>query len=233
MPRDSEPVLEIDHVTKSYVGKDGIVDALASTSLELYPGELLVVRGPSGSGKTTLLLVAAGLLRPDSGSVKIDGTDIYQLSNDERARKRAATIGFVFQQFHLIPYLTVEGNVLSPLLALPRSERLAHENAHDRASALIEEFGLTKRIGHRTSQLSTGEKQRVALARALLLEPRLILADEPTGNLDNANAAIVLDRLARFASAGGAVLLVTHDPAAIEHATRSLDLVDGRLVDVR
>jgi ABC-type lipoprotein export system ATPase subunit len=194
-------------------------------SLTVAPGEFVAVQGPSGCGKTTLLLAAGGLLQPSSGLVLVNGQDPYALSPEDRARFRAAHLGFVFQQFHLIPYLSVLDNVLAPCIALPPA------GAGDRACELIAHFGLEDRALHVPAELSTGERQRVALARALLNRPKLLLADEPTGNLDRDNARIVLGYLAEFAKSGGAVLLVTHDAAAAEFAQRTLRLIEGRLAE--
>jgi ABC-type lipoprotein export system ATPase subunit len=209
-------MLEIVHVSKSYAAATGAVAALVDVSLSVAPGEFVAVRGPSGCGKTTLLLAAGGLLHPDAGQVKVAGQDIYALGEEARARFRAANIGFVFQQFHLVPYLSVIDNVLSAALALPRAD------ARRRAEHLVENFGLTARRHHVPAQLSTGERQRTALARALLQQPHLLLADEPTGNLDDDNGKAVLDYLAGHARAGGSVLLVTHDPQAASRAQRVL-----------
>ena len=183
----------------------------------------MVVRGPSGCGKTTLLLTAGALLAPDKGRVLIDGQDLYELPPEERARLRATTVGFVFQQFHLVPYLSVRENVLAPSLAVVVGD------ADSCAQELIERFQLADRADHVPLELSTGERQRTALARALLNRPRLLLADEPTGNLDPENAAIVLEHIAHFARAGGAVLMVTHDDVAKHHADRIIRLEKGRL----
>jgi len=211
-------MLSLQHVRKTYAGPQGPVVALVDFSLEIGRGEFVAVRGPSGCGKTTLLLVAGGLLRPDAGHVLLDGQDMYQLSREARARLRACRIGFVFQQFHLVPYLSVLDNVLTPALAQ------AMPDARDHAAELIERFGLSARAHHVPAELSTGERQRTGLARALLNRPRLLLADEPTGNLDEANGDIVLKALAEFARGGGAVLLVTHDPRAASVADRVIQL---------
>jgi ABC-type lipoprotein export system ATPase subunit len=217
-------LLELRDVSKCYCGPQP-VQALAGVSLQLQLGEFVAVQGPSGSGKTTLLLVAGGLLAPDSGEVLLEGTNPYQLAADSRARFRAGYVGFVFQQFHLVPYLNVLENVLAPSIALPGSD------ARQRALELIERFGLTDRKHHVPAELSTGERQRVALARALLNRPTLVLADEPTGNLDRANAEIVLGHLAEFARSGeGAVLLVTHSDYAASFASRVERLEAGRLL---
>lgn len=219
----SDPVLQIQNLKKTYAGPSGAVGAVADISLSVAGGEFVAIHGPSGCGKSTLLLASGGLLAPDSGRVSVAGKDLYAMSGDERARHRAARIGFVFQQFHLIPYLDVLDNVVAPTMALPMADgkRKAHE--------LISRFGLDQRIHHVPAALSTGERQRVALARALLHDPPLLLADEPTGNLDEANGETVLAYLAEFAAAGGAVLLVTHDPKAARHASRTVLMRDGRI----
>ena len=219
------PMLSVRNLSKSYPGADGVVQALADVSLEVGEGELVAVRGPSGSGKTTLLLAAGGLLAPDSGTVELDGRQPYMLDPDARAALRAAAVGFVFQQFHLVPYLSVLDNVLAPTLASDVPD------AEDRARELIERVGLVDRADHLPDALSTGERQRVALARALLNRPKLLLADEPTGNLDQQNAATVLGHLADFANKGGAVLLVTHDIFASALPHRTLRLEAGRVAD--
>ena len=162
------------------------------------------MQGSSGCGKTTLLLIAGGLLKPDSGKVLMDNRDFYTLSSEKRAQIRALRIGFVFQQFFLIPYLNVLDNILSASLGVKTKQ------TKERAMELIKHFDLENRINHFPSELSTGERQRVALARAVFNKPKLILADEPTGNLDAKNAAIVVSYLKEFAKKGSAVLLVTH-----------------------
>jgi len=218
-------MLEFKNITKSFDGPEGKVTALDEVCLSVSPGEFLAVRGSSGCGKTTLLLTAGGLLRPNTGQVSLDGHDPYVLSPEMRSRMRASMIGFVFQQFHLIPYLTVQQNILAPSLAMPAKE------ADQRAKELVGRFGLDDRAGHVPAQLSTGQRQRTALARALLNKPKIILADEPTGNLDEGNADIVFDYLSQYVVEGGCVLLVTHDVRAAAHATRTLQMVDGRLIE--
>jgi len=215
--------LQIRELSKSYPGPQGTVRAVEGVSLTVGAGEFVAVEGPSGCGKTTLLLAAGGLLEPSRGHVLIDGQDLYALSTERRAQFRAANLGFVFQQFHLVPYLSVLDNVLAPTLAKPAPE------ARPRARELLARFGLGDRADHVPAALSTGERQRTALARALLHCPKLLLADEPTGNLDPANAQVVLGYLAEFARDGGAVLLVTHDAAARALAHRTLKLRGGRL----
>ena len=173
-------LLQLDHVSKAYTDAQSTVRAVGDISLQVAKGEFVGVQGPSGCGKSTLLLIAGGLLKPDSGQVQLDGQDPYALTPDVRAEFRARTIGFVFQQFHLVPYLSVLDNILAPALAVTASR----SEARDRALQLIERFGLSDRREHVPAKLSTGERQRAAMARALLNEPKLILADEPTGNLD-------------------------------------------------
>lgn len=216
-------MLVLEEICKTYATAQGEVRAVDAVSLEVKAGEFVSVRGPSGSGKTTLLLAAGGLLRPDGGRVRVNGTEPYSLSAEDRARFRAENIGFVFQQFHLLPYLTVMENVLTAALPRPRTD------AVDRARFLLEKLGMSARLHHLPAALSTGEKQRTALARALFHAPPLLLADEPTGNLDEANGRNVLEGLAEHARQGGAVLLVTHDPRAAVLATRCLVMDKGRL----
>jgi len=218
-------MLEFKNVSKSFDGPEGKVTALKGVSLSVLPGEFLAVRGPSGCGKTTLLLTAGGLLRPNSGQISLDGYDPYALGPEKRSQMRARMIGFVFQQFHLIPYLTVRQNILAPSLAL------SAKGAGQRAQELVSRFGLDDRAGHVPAQLSTGQRQRTALARALLNKPKIILADEPTGNLDEDNADIVFGYLNQYVAEGGCVLLVTHDVRTAAHATRTLQMSEGRIIE--
>jgi ABC-type lipoprotein export system ATPase subunit len=212
-------VLELAGVTKTYASPGaGFLAVLDDVTLSIGAGDFVAVRGPSGCGKSTLLLVAGTLLRPDAGTVTIDGTDVYALSADRRARLCAERVGFVFQQFHLIQYLTVRENVLAATVALPVAD------AEAKADALLERFGMRDRAAHHPSQLSTGERQRTGLARALLRSPGLILADEPTGNLDDDNGRAVLEALSEFASGGGAVLMATHDSLAADATERTVTL---------
>jgi len=219
-------LLQIHNVSKTYANGQSTVLAVSEVSLHVAAGEFIAVQGSSGCGKSTLLLIAGALLKPDSGQVLVDGQDPYVLNPDARAEFRARTIGFVFQQFHLVPYLSVLDNVLAPGLALNSS---AVEIRH-RGRQLIERFGLSDRSQHVPAKLSTGERQRAAMARALLNQPKLILADEPTGNLDHQNADALLEYLAEFAADGGAVLMVTHDDRAVAHANRVIHLQHGKIV---
>ncbi len=216
-------MLTIDSISKYYNGPDGRVTALDAVSLTVADGDFTAVRGPSGCGKSTLLLAAGGLLAPDSGHVVVDNVDPYLLPPDSRARFRASAIGFVFQQFHLVPYLSVLDNILAPSVALPM------KSSRDKAMELLERFGLGNRAEHVPAELSTGERQRTALARSLFNDPGLLLADEPTGNLDEKNAATVLECLRGFAESGGAVLMVTHGDQAASFATKTVYLENGAL----
>lgn len=210
-------MISLDAVTKSYSTRQGDVKALDALSVEIAEGEFVAVRGPSGCGKSTLLMVAAGLSRPTEGRVSLDGDDLYALGTGARAAVRAEKIGFVFQMFHLIPYLNVCENVLVPTMA-------GAQRGEAEAKAALEGLGMADRLSHRPSELSTGERQRVALARALLNEPRIILADEPTGNLDPANKFRVIDILRDYAKQHDATLLtVTHDHDLLGRFPRVID----------
>ena len=217
--------LNLSNISKTYNSGAAEVRAVEDVSLNVAAGQLVAVRGPSGCGKSTLLLITGGLLSPDAGTVELDGTNPYELSANARAQFRAENIGFVFQQFHLIPYLSVLDNILAPSLAATT------ESARSRAEELMEHFGLSGRSHHVPGQLSIGERQRTALARAMLNKPKIVLADEPTGNLDSENAEVVLTHLKEFTKTGGAVLLVTHDDRALEYADQTVNLQDGRVLE--
>ena len=197
---------------------------LDDVSFEIARGEFVAIQGPSGSGKSTLLLTLGGMLRPTSGCVSLLGRDLYALSGGARARFRAESLGFVFQLFHLVPYLDVRSNILAGLPTVDAAARA-------RVESLIQGLGLAPRARELPSTLSAGERQRVALARALAKQPPLILADEPTGNLDPENAALVFNRLADYQRGGGTVLVVTHGSDASPHASRVLRLAAGRVRD--
>jgi len=217
-------LIRCGNLQKRFRGKGFDVGAVRDISLTLEASEFLSIQGSSGSGKSTLLHMAGGLMKPDEGSVVACGEDLYSLSSEQRARFRARQVGFVFQQFHLVPYLSVEENVAAAVVELGRDETAAE------IERLLEWLGLTNRRKHVPSRLSVGERQRVSLARALVNRPKLLLADEPTGNLDPENAESVLDHLAEFAAGGGGVILVTHNPVAAARASRSVRLEEGRLV---
>ena len=215
-------LLRMENLSKSFPGPSGDVTAVQDVSMTVGAGEFVAVRGPSGCGKTTLLLAAGALLQPSGGRVLVNDQNPYVLSAGQRAQFRAANLGFVFQQFHLVPYLDVLDNILTPALALN-----PNGSGRARALVLVEQFGLTPRLHHMPGALSTGERQRVALARALLNQPKLLLADEPTGNLDEENGQVVLRSLAEYACNGAAVLLVTHEPRVGEYAHRVVKMDRG------
>jgi putative ABC transport system ATP-binding protein len=206
----------------------GVVTILDDVTLDVPPGEFVAVTGASGSGKSTLLGLVAGLDRPTAGSIRVDGVELSSLDEDALARLRLAKIGYVFQSFHLIPTLTALENVVVPLELAGAGGAVRH------AAALLEEVGLKARVGHYPAELSGGEQQRVALARAVANRPGLLLADEPTGNLDSATGAHIVDLLVGLHRRHGTTLiLVTHDPALAAHADRIVELRDGRVVGDR
>jgi putative ABC transport system ATP-binding protein len=206
----------------------GAVTILDGVTLDVAPGQFVAVIGPSGSGKSTLLGLVAGLDRPTAGSIRVDGVELAALDEDALARLRLAKIGYVFQAFHLIPTLTALENVAVPL------ELAGAGDAAGQARALLEEVGLKARVDHYPAELSGGEQQRVALARAVANRPRLLLADEPTGNLDSATGAQIVELLVNLHRRHGTTLiLVTHDPALAAHAQRIVELRDGRVVGER
>lgn len=217
--------LTLEGLNKVYSTTSTKVQALSNVSLSLREGEFVAVQGPSGSGKSTLLLAAGTMLEPDSGSVSVAGAAPYSMTANARAAFRASHVGFVFQQFHLVPYLNVFENVQAASLGLKGSDRA--ENS--RVALLLEQFGLMDRYRHYPSQLSVGERQRCSIARALLNAPKILLADEPSGSLDESNSQIVLQELRRFSESGGAVLLVTHDSRAAQAADRIVHMQEGVL----
>lgn len=214
------------NLTHRYLSGGRPLEVLSGIDLEVAPGEFVAVIGPSGSGKTTLLGLLAGLDLPSAGTIELDGIDLASLSEDGRARLRAERVGFVFQSFQLLPTLTAQENVQLPLELLGARE----PGRGDQARRLLQQVGLATRGHHYPAQLSGGEQQRVALARALANRPRFLFADEPTGNLDRANGAHVLDLLEKAnRDTGATVVLVTHDPALTAPAHRVVRLEDGRV----
>ena len=219
-------VIELRGVTRTYVGTTGEVHALRGIDLDLREEEHVLVTGPSGAGKSTLLHVAGVLDAPTRGSVRIDGARAETLRPRERAALRLAKIGFVFQHHYLVPDLTVEENVALPALALG----VAPEVAHARAEALLARVGVAGAAGRLPRELSGGEQQRAGIARALVNRPRVILADEPTGNLDASNADSVAALLSELHREGAALLVVTHEPSRFPDATRIVRIEAGRIV---
>jgi ABC-type lipoprotein export system ATPase subunit len=223
-------LLELKNLTKTYRAPDGgdAVEVLRGVDLQMDAGETLSITGPSGSGKSTVLNVLGALDKADSGEVVVAGLDIEKLAGNELAAYRNTTVGFIFQLHHLLPQCTILENVLIPTLAAPKASRGV---ARGRAEELLEAVGLKHRLNHRPGELSGGERQRVAVARALINEPKLLLADEPTGALDRVNAARLVDLLVEINRARGVTLvMVTHAPDLAERMKRVMELRDGKLL---
>lgn len=219
-------LIDVRDVTRAYAGEGGGTAALRGVTFSVDAGEFVAIMGPSGSGKSTLLHILGFLDRPSSGHYRFDGMTMETLPDEERARVRSQKAGFVFQMFNLLPRTTVLDNVKLPLVyaGVPDGER------ERRAREALAAVGMTHRLTHTTSQLSGGERQRVAIARALVNNPRVIFADEPTGNLDSASGQHVLESLERLHRAGTTVILVTHERYLAERAQRMLTLRDGRIL---
>jgi putative ABC transport system ATP-binding protein len=219
------PVLDVDDVTKSYAGEPP-VQALRGVNLSIGPGELVGIVGPSGSGKTTLLQLMGTLDRPSSGRVRVTGLDVATMADDEVTYLRATQIGFIFQQFFLAEHSTALDNVADGLLyaGIPLAER------RQRALDALELVGLAERPHARPTQLSGGQRQRVAIARALIGDPAIVLADEPTGNLDQATGHAILALIDQLHQAGSTIVVITHDHAIAERMPRQVEIIDGRIV---
>jgi lipoprotein-releasing system ATP-binding protein len=221
-------VLIADHISKSYEAPGRRVDVLKDVSLTVDRGDAVVITGPSGCGKSTLLYAFGALEPPTSGTVTIDGTNPYALSDRDQAAFRGATIGFVFQDHLLLPQLSALENVLVPTVVVPPGP--GRDTAGERARTLLEAVGLERRLDHRPAELSGGERQRVAIARALIRQPSVLLCDEPTGNLDRATAEAIADLLAALYRAHETTLVVvTHSAALASRFGRRYELRDGRL----
>ena len=218
-------IVEARGLERTYDSGESRVAALAGLDLDVRRGEFVAVMGPSGSGKSTLLNILAGLERPTAGRIAVDGVDLSTLDENGLARYRRGNIGIVFQAFNLLPRYRVVDNVAFPLLfaGIPLAER------QRRATAMLERLGMAPRAGHRPNQLSGGEMQRTAIARALVTEPALLLADEPTGNLDSANGAALLALLEEVHAKGQTIVLVTHDAAIASRAQRVVRMRDGKV----
>jgi putative ABC transport system ATP-binding protein len=227
-PATAGPLVALDDVRLTLASAAGPVDILRGISLTIMAGETVALLGPSGSGKTSLLMVLAGLERPSAGRVELAGQDLAALNEDGLARLRRHHVGIVFQSFHLIPTMNALENVAIPL------ELAGDRKALAAAGAALERVGLGHRLAHYPGQLSGGEQQRVAIARAFAAGPQLLLADEPTGNLDGETGRAVIDRLfAEHARLGTALLLITHDAELAARCEREIVLADGRVVEER
>lgn len=223
------PIVEVNHVSKSYQKGSSVVPVLTDITLSVAEGEFIALMGPSGSGKSTLLNLIAGIDKVDSGTIIIGGVDITTLSETELAAWRATNVGFIFQFYNLIPVLTAFENVELPLLLtnLSRAER------RDHVELALRIVNLAQRMDHRPAQLSGGEQQRVAIARAVVTDPTILVADEPTGDLDRASAREVLQLMDRLnTESGKTIIMVTHDPRAAERAHTIRHLDKGFLTDV-
>lgn len=223
-------VLELRNIIREYKSEAGVLKVLEGANLVLNPGELVGLIGPSGSGKSTLLHTAGLLEKPEGGQVFLEGEDCMSLNDAGRTRLRREKLGFVYQFHHLLPEFNARDNVAMPLMVGGMSRRKARE----KADVLLADMGLSERVKHQPGQMSGGEQQRVAIARALVNDPRLVIADEPTGNLDPATTERVFESLIRMArSEGAAVLVATHNMALTQHMDRVLTLQDGKLTDFR
>ena len=218
------PLIEITNLSKNYTGADTVV-ALDGIDLEIHSGSFVGMMGPSGSGKSTFLSILGGLCHPVSGRVIVNNIDLYALGSEQLADFRREYLGFVFQAFNLIPYLTALENVMLPLAvkSLPGREK------QRRAQEVLERVGLGARVSHLPSQLSGGEQERVAIARALVNKPPLILADEPTGSLDSATSSEIMALLSELHQEGQTIVMVTHNPETCAHFDRTVLLRDGRI----
>ena len=220
-------MIELDHVSRDY-GEGKVVHALRDFSLTVGKGERIAVMGPSGSGKSTLLNLICGLDQPTAGTIRIDGTEFSRLNDDARTRLRREKIGMIFQTFNLLPTLTALENVALPL----RLQGISRGEAEKRARTMLTRVGLGDRLTHRPDELSGGERQRIAIARALIFAPPVLLADEPTGNLDSATGKEILDLLDDLhREFDTTIVLVTHNEEAAQHCDRILRLRDGQLVN--
>src|SRR5258705_2553157 len=221
----SDAIISLDHVSRVYAMGRMEVPALADVSLEVHPGEFVAIVGPSGSGKTTMMNILGCLDRPTSGTYRLAGSPVAELDDDGLAKLRSRSIGFVFQSYNLLPRTTALDNVATPLLyqGVSRRDRAA------RATAALERLGLGDRLDHEPTELSVGQHQRVAVARALVTEPALILADEPTGNLDSASGRDVLAVLRELHAAGRTIVLITHDAEVAAAAQRQVHIRDGMI----
>ena len=219
-------MIELSQVSRIFAVGDQQVAALRDIKLEIAAGDYVSIMGPSGSGKSTLLNLIGLLDRPSSGTYRLDGGDVTDLTDEQQAKVRSEKVGFVFQSFHLVPRLTAAMNIELPLIlaGIPAAERKA------RVAQLLENYGLADRADHRPDQLSGGQRQRVAIARATSMHPTVLLADEPTGNLDQTTGKEVMNLLEQLVAQQVTLIVVTHDPAIGGRATRQVRMVDGQII---
>jgi putative ABC transport system ATP-binding protein len=219
-------VIRLEDIVKTYVMGDAVVHALDHVHLEVVSGEFLAIMGPSGSGKSTMMNILGCLDRPTSGKYFLDGKEIAGYDDDELAKTRNAKIGFVFQNFNLLPKITAQANVALPLVyaGVPEEERM------ERAKHALEAVGLGERLDHKPNEMSGGQRQRVAIARALINDPAIVMADEPTGNLDTKSSYEIMDIFKAMNNQGKTVVMVTHEPDIGEQTKRILVMRDGKLV---
>jgi putative ABC transport system ATP-binding protein len=221
----SEPIIRLDRVSRTYEMGRVAVHALSDVSLTVGDGEFLAIVGPSGSGKSTMMNILGCLDRPSRGQYVLAGRPVAELDDDSLARVRSRTIGFVFQSYNLLPRTTALDNVMTPLLY----QNVSRRDRTSRATAALERLGLGDRLDHEPSELSGGQQQRVAIARALVTNPALLLADEPTGNLDSASGQEVMALLRELNASGRTIVLITHDVDVAATASRQIHLHDGRI----
>ena len=228
------PLVELKEITKSYFQGDVEVKVLKGISLSIEKGEFVAIMGPSGSGKSTLMYILGCLDRPTSGEYFLDGKNVLEMSDDELSQLRGRYIGFVFQAFYLVPYLSVIDNVLLPVGYLKpeyRRELFSKVSPEEKAREILSRLGLSERIHFKPDQLSGGQKQRAAIARALINSPEIILADEPTGQLDSESGKAVMELLTELNQEGKTIIVVTHDPAVASYAKRVVRIKDGQVVE--
>jgi putative ABC transport system ATP-binding protein len=218
--------IHVENINKSYGSGTGGVKALQSVGFRIESGEFIGVMGASGAGKSTLLSIMGAMNAPTAGVYQVDDIDVYKLKQEKRADFRREFLGFVFQSFHLMPYLTVLENVLLPLVIVPDSKNRKKE----KALAALTQVGLADKSGRLPDEISGGEKERVAIARAIVNEPPILLADEPTGNLDSKTTTAIMDLFKRLNERGMTIVMVTHNPLCAQYARRILKLSDGMLI---
>ena len=227
-PESNAPLIDVQNITKAYGEDEALVYALAGVDLRVNKGEFVAIMGRSGSGKSTLMNILGCLDRPSSGKYFLDGVDVSQMSKDELVMIRNSKLGFIFQSFNLLPRFTAKYKLMLPMLYNVVSE-IDHAEAEQRAISALESVGLKDRLNHRPNQLSGGQQQRVAIARALVNNPSVILADEPTGNLDSRSSIDILEILHRLHAEGATLVMVTHEPKIAQQAERVVCMLDGQI----